>query len=413
MDPGTLLDYGNRIENELKQNILPFWLQHAVDPCTGRFHGEISNDLRVNPHADRGALLTCRILWTFSAAYRTHGDRAYLQMADRAYNDLVATFRDDQHGGLFWSTAADGEPRLTRKQTYGQAFGIYALAEYTRATRRSAPLEFAIALFHLIEANARDTEHGGYFEAFARDWSPVEDQRLSEVDLNEPKSQNTLLHVMEAYTNLLRVWPEEALRRAQTALIDLMLTRVINPTTHHLGLFFSSDWKPRSDRISYGHDIEASWLLTEAAEVLGDTALLARVRPAALKIAETTLSDGVDHDGAIFNEGGPDGVTDTKREWWPQAEAVVGFLNAAQLSGGDDRFVEAALRTWDVIDRVLIDRKHGEWFRFATRDGLVSRDEPKISFWKCPYHNGRTCLEGSLRLRALAASSCAPNVSPV
>lgn len=405
MDTPTLLAYSSRLEQELRQNILPFWMREAVDTPRGTFHGELTNDLVVNPTAPRGALLTCRILWTFAAAYRAHRDPAYLPMADLAYTDLLARFADETHGGFFWSINSDGTPRETRKQIYGQAFGIYALTEYHLASGRREPLDGAIALYHLLEQHASDPQHGGYFEAYARDWSPIADQRLSAVDLNEPKSQNTHLHIMEAYTNLLRVWPDATLRRRQTALVEIMLTRILNPATHHLGLFFSTDWQLRSDRISYGHDIEAAWLLTEAAEVLGDPALLARTRTHALAIADATLREGTDADGGIFNEGGPSGITDARKEWWPQAEAVVGFLNAAQLAPGDGRYLAAALRCWDFIEARLIDRQHGEWFRGVDRAGRVIPTFEKVSFWKCPYHNGRTGLEAPARLRALAGGA--------
>jgi cellobiose epimerase len=397
-----LLDTGNRIEADLRQNILPFWMREAVDPVRRTFFSEVSNDLASKHHGARGALLTCRILWTYAAAYREHGDRDYLQMAELAYEDLLSRFHDKTHGGLYWSIGADEQPLESRKQVYGQGFGIYALTEFYRATRRPEPLETAITIFRHLEADARDRVHGGYFEAFARDWSPIADMRLSKVDLNTPKSQNTLLHVMEAYTNLLRVWPNDALRRAQADLLEVMLTRVLDPNTDHLRLFFSEDWQPQTNRISYGHDIEASWLLTEAGEVLGDAQLLARIHPAAVRIAEATLREGIDTDGAIFNEGDPSGVTDPKREWWPQAEAVVGFLNAAQLTHGDERFIRAAIRAWEFIERRLIDRRHGEWFRCVSRDGVINHDEPKVGFWKCPYHNGRAGLEAPARLRALA-----------
>jgi len=401
MESRVIQDYATRIERDLRENILPFWIERAVDRERGAFFGSLTNDLVVDRAAERGALLTARILWTYSAAHRRYGDAAYLEMADRACADLLEHFQDREHGGFFWSIAADGQVLRDRKQVYGQAFAIYALAEYHRASGRRAPLDQAIEIFRLLEAHAREPKHGGYLEAFARDWSPIADMRLSAVDLNEPKSQNTHLHVMEAYTNLLRVWPDPALRRAQTELVETMLTRIVNPVTAHLGLFFAGDWTLRSDKISFGHDIEAAWLLTEAAEVLGDTALLARILPLAVKIAGVTLAEGVDADGAIFNEGSLHGLTDTNKEWWPQAEAVVGFLNAFQLSG-DERHLRAALHAWDFIESRLIDRANGEWLRGVTRDGRVLADQLKVSFWKCPYHNGRTGLEAVARLRALA-----------
>jgi mannobiose 2-epimerase len=288
-----------------------------------------------------------------------------------------------------------------RKQVYGQAFAIYALTEYHRASGRSEPLPEAIAVYRLLETHAQERVHGGYLEAFSRTWQPIADMRLSVVDLNEPKSQNTHLHVMEAYTNLLRVWPDAGLRVAQTTLVETMLSRIVNPGTYHLGLFFANDWTLRSDRVSYGHDIEAAWLFTDAAEVLNEPVLLTRVRELATKIADVTLAEGVDTDGGLYNEGGPQGLTDTNKEWWPQAEAVVGFLNAFQISR-NQRYLDAALRTWDFIEKYLIDRTNGEWFRGVTRSGALLPDQLKVSFWKCPYHNGRTGLEAVTRLRSLA-----------
>ncbi len=390
-----------RIEAELKGNILPFWIKHVVDRERGGFYGEISHDLVVDRAADRGALLTSRILWTYASAYRHYRDPAHLEMAHWAYADLVKTHWDSEFGGLFWSVTADGRPKATRKQIYGLAFGTYAMSELHRATGEQEPLERAITLYRLIEQHSRDRRHGGYFEACKRDWSLEQDVRLSAIDLNEPKSQNTHLHVMEGYTNLLRVWPDPELRSAQAELLEVMLTRILDPGTHHLGLFFNETWELRYPRISYGHDIEAAWLLTEAAEVVGDPALLARVRKAAVDIAETTLREAIDSDGALLYEGDAKGVILTHKEWWPQAEAAVGFLNAYQISG-DERFLTTAVGLWDFCENHLVDRKGGEWLRCVTRDRVPCTEHPKVSFWKCPYHNGRTCMELADRLRAMS-----------
>jgi mannobiose 2-epimerase len=403
MDAATLQQYAQRIETDLRENILAFWMTRVVDRDRGAFFGAVTNDLVVDRQAERGALLTCRILWTFSAAYRRFHDPAYLAMAERAYADLTTTFADRDHGGFIWSVGADGKVLRDRKQVYGQAFAIYALTEYYMTSGVTAALHEAIAVHQLLESNARETSYGGYLEAFSRSWQPIADMRLSAVDMNEPKSQNTLLHVMEAYTNLLRAWPDEGLRTAQARLLETMLDHVLNPQNAHLGLFFANDWALRSERISYGHDIEAAWLFTQAADVLGNASLTARIHPLAVRIADVTLAQGIDADGGVYNEGSPCGLTDTNKEWWPAAEAVVGFLNAYQL-GGQTAHLKAALKTWDFIDQRLIDRKHGEWFRGVTRDGKILADQLKVSFWKCPYHNGRTGLEASARLRAIAAN---------
>ena len=374
-------------------------MDRVVNREGGGYFGSLTNDLAVDPGAERGALLTSRILWTYSAAYARYRDPAHLAMADYAYGDLQAHFHDPKNGGYWWSVSADGTVLRDRKQVYGQAFAVYALSEYHAAAGRREPLDLAIAAYRLIERHAR-ARHGGYLEAFGRAWEPIVDMRLSEVDMNEPKSQNTHLHVMEAYTRLLLVWPDPALRSALAEIVKIMLDRIVDPATGHLGLFFSEDWALRSHLISYGHDIEAAWLLTWAADVLGDEGLIGRIRPLAVKIAAVTLAEGVDTDGGVYNQGGPDGLTDTNKEWWPQAEAVVGFLNAHQLSG-EERFLSAALRTWDFIEKRLIDRRGGEWFRGVTRDGRVLDSELKVSFWKCPYHNGRTGLEATRRLREI------------
>ena len=394
--------YADRAEAELRQNILPFWLHHVIDHEGGGFFGAITNDLQVDRAASRGALLTARILWTFSAAHRRYQDAACREMARRAYADLHERFWDNRHGGLYWSVAADGKPEQTVKHIYGQAFGVYALAEYHHATGERAALDRAISLYRVIEEHGRDPRHGGYFEAFARDWSSTGDIRLSELDLNEPKSQNTHLHVMEAYANLLRVWPDAGLQRRLVELLDVMVTRILDPGTHHLRLFLDEAWTPRSDRVSFGHDIEASWLLMEAAAVLADPKMEARLRPVALKMAQVTLNEGVDADGGLFYEADKNGVTNSNKERWPQAEAVVGFLNAYELAGGE-HFLQAALRVWDFIEHRLIDRRYGEWFHHASRKGEPSLRDPKVSFWKCPYHNSRACLEFSERLRRLSA----------
>jgi mannobiose 2-epimerase len=386
------------IESDLRGNILQFWIRHVARPETRSLRGWLSNDLAADPAAERGALLSARILWTYAAAFRAYGDAAYRDMAALAAHDLGTRFHDAQHGGFYWSVNADGSVRRDRKQVYGQAFAIYALSEWHAATGEREPLEQAVAIFRLLERHARDRGQGGYLEAFARDWSPIADMRLSAVDQNDPKSQNTLLHVMEAYTRLLQVWPDPGLRAALWDLVGLMLTRVLDGRTGHLRLFFTADWQPTSDKISYGHDIEAAWLLARAVEVLGDAELSARIPAVVLRIADATLAEGTDTDGAIFNLGGPGGIVDDSKEWWPQAEAVVGLLEAWRLSGAP-RYFDAAARAWEFIATHLVDRRHGEWFRGVTRDGRVNPAFEKVGFWKCPYHNGRMGLEVRARLR--------------
>jgi len=405
----VLLAQASAAERELRENILPFWLKYARDREHGGFHAYLNEDLKAFDGFPRGALLTSRILWTFSAAYRRYHDPGYLEMARWAFRDQMERFRDPKFGGLYWSVAADGKADDDHKQVYGQVFGVYALAEYYRATGEKTALDEAVAIYRLVEKNAADSTHGGYFDSLDRKW-----RRISGADANilgeAPKSQNSHIHILEAYTNLLRVWPDPALRERQRALVELTMSKIIDARTHHLVLFMQDDWTRIGDEISYGHDIELSWLLVEAAELLGDPGLLARAKTAALDIARVTNEQGLDAAGGVYMEGNPKGPTNTRKEWWEQAEAVVGFINAYQLSG-DSKYYDYAMRSWKFIQEKFVDPR-GDWYELLnpdctpllqvkTRDGQVY-PAAKLSIWKCPYHNSRCCLEQIERLRALA-----------
>jgi mannobiose 2-epimerase len=257
-------------------------------------------------------------------------------------------------------------------------------------------------LFDLIERHAHDSKHGGYIEVCRRDWSEAgAEARLSDKDMNEKKSMNNHLHVLEAYTNLYRAWPEPRVAERLRELIQLFEQRILDAGTLHFHHFFDETWRVRSDTYTFGHDIEGTWLLCEAAEVLGDAALLKRVQAVALRMAEVALREGMDADGALSYEGKNGKVIDPGRECWPQAEAVVGFLNAFQLSG-DAKYFAAARRVWDFIENRLVDRVHGEWFWRINADGRPDLKLPKVSEWKGPYHGSRACLETLHRLRAIS-----------
>ncbi|KRE45004.1 AGE family epimerase/isomerase [Paenibacillus sp. Soil522] len=391
------------IKQELESNILSFWMEHTLDEKNGGFHGFISRDLTVNQSAGKSLVLNTRILWTFASAYRITGNEPYLKIAERAYQYVNKHFTDQQYGGLYWMVDAAGKPAETKKQVYGQAFAIYAFSEYYRATGNEAALQQAVELFHTLERYSYDQEYKGYFEALTRDWQETGDNSLSEKDLNEKKSMNTHLHVMEGYTNLYRVWKSDELHAKLKELIEITIKHIINEDNAHFILFFDEQWNRKSEHISYGHDIEGSWLLVEAAEVLGDETLLALAKAIAIRMAEATLNEGVDGDGGLFNEAGPEGLIDTDKDWWPQAEAVVGFYNAYQLTG-DEKYREAAVRSWQFIESFIIDKEHGEWHWSVKRDGSPSDNIEKVSPWKCPYHNGRACFEMIGRLSGAATS---------
>jgi mannobiose 2-epimerase len=393
------------VESELLTGILPFWLKHAIDEEYGGVRGQIANDLTFDPHAAKGLILNARILWTFSKAFSVYKEPAYLTAARRAYEYLFRCFWDEEFGGVYWMVDYAGQPLDTKKRIYGQAFTVYALAEYAHATAEPEPMERAMRLVAQIESAAHDDEHGGYFEAYERDWTLAADQRLSDVDMDEKKSMNTHLHLLEAYATLLRHHEDATVRLRLRELIEIFLKHIIDPATQHFILFFDETWRAKSEIISFGHDIEGSWLLCEAAEVLGDADILARVRATAVKMAQAVFEQAIDADGGLLYEAkkmpdGPALIVDTEKHWWPQAEAVVGFLNAYQLSG-KMHFLEAAERSWAFIEEHIIDHKYGEWFWLVSRDGVPAAERDKVGPWKCPYHNSRTCIEVMERLHRL------------
>lgn len=389
--------FKKQLKKELTGNILPFWMTHVVDRVNGGFYGAVTNDLRVLNEIPRSAILCARILWAYAAAYRILGAEEYLSMARWAYEYLTRVFWDRDHGGLYWQVDYKGNPISDRKHHYAQAFAIYGLTEYYRATRSSQSLALAQTLFHLLENYAFDTVYGGYIEGSSREWEALVDMRLSDRDLNCRKSMNTMLHILEAYTNLSRVWDDAHLKAQHRALLEVFEEHIIDHQTRHFKLFFDDQWHSLSKIVSFGHDIEGSWLLLEAAEVLGDPALLAQVRESAVGMAEAVYREGLDDDGSVFYEGGPQGLVDAGKAWWVQAEAVVGFYNAYQLSGRVE-FAQAAYRCWTYIQDKLIDRTHGDWFKRLHRDGTPDEASYKAGPWDCPYHHSRACFEMLARL---------------
>ena len=380
------------LEQELKGNILPWWMRVAPDRDLGGFHGHITHLNQAVRGAGKGAVLHARVLWTFSAAYRMYGHPGYLETARRACDYILGHFLDDTYGGVYWELEPDGRVRSSRKQIYALAFTLYGLVEYHLASGEDHPLQMAGELYTVMEDHAFDGEHNGYTEAFSREWGDLEDLRLSEKDENVSKTMNTHLHILEAYANLYRVWKDPGLERSLENLIRLFPERFVDREHSRLNLFFDQEWKLRSHLVSYGHDIECSWLLHEAAVILGKPELVAETGSLAVKMAQASLA-GLAGDGGLFYEFDPEShELDTDRHWWPQAEALVGYFNAYQLSGRED-FLDRALGSWTFIREHLIDREYGEWYWSVDARGTPQTGREKAGFWKCPYHNGRACME--------------------
>jgi len=388
----NLLQLKQELKEELTHNILPFWMDKMLDVKNGGFYGQMTGKNQLVADAPKGGILNARILWTFSSAALQLKHPLYTEFAKFAKDYAFNHFFDTNYGGTYWMLSADGTPVDTKKQIYSQAFFIYGLIEYYRVTKDKECLDKAIELFLLIEKHSFDKEQNGYFEAYSRDWVLLEDLRLSEKDANEKKTMNTHLHILEAYTNLYRVWKDALLERQLKNLIEIFLEKIINSESYHLDLFFDENWKCKSTLYSYGHDIEASWLLEEAAVVLGNAELLKKVREVVVKVANAA-AEGIQANGSIVNEkNSATGHIDTNADWWPQAEATIGFFNAYELTK-DESYLQKSISEWEFIKENIVDKINGEWHWSISADGQADTVNDKAGFWKCPYHNGRMCLE--------------------
>jgi mannobiose 2-epimerase len=394
----SLLLSKERFRTEMKtelENILSYWIKNALDQENGGFIGKIDgNDVKY-PKADKGLVLNSRILWTFSAAYIHNPKPEYKMMAQRAYAYLMKYFWDNKNGGGYWSVDYKGNPKEKHKQIYGQGFMLYGLSEYYRAFGDKAALNSAIELFKLIEKHGFDKINGGYFEVATENWKLTEDKVITQGKTDQKKSMNTHLHIIEPYTNLYRVWKDPFLKKQLYGLLNNFTEHIIDKKTQTQILFLTDDWQPRSEIISYGHDIEASWLLLETAEVLHDKQWIEKIKPYSIGLSKAAQK-GIDTDGGMYYET-EEGHTKTQKDWWPQAEAMVGFYNSFEISK-DKTYFDQALKSWDFIKENLVS-KTGEWYWGINADGQALSKMDKVGMWKCPYHNARACMEMIRRLK--------------
>ncbi len=391
----TLSAYRTELEEELN-SILDYWMRYTIDERGGGFAGSINNNNITDPLAPKGVVLNSRVLWAFSSAYRLQKEPRYLAMASRAYQYIVDHFIDRKYGGVYWSVDHKGAMLDGRKQIYGLAFCLYGLSEYYKATREEMALRLAESLFTHIERYSFDSKNGGYLEAFTQGWKPIDDLRLSEKDANEKKTMNTHLHIIEAYTNLYTIWPDGRVKESVKHLLDIFEQHIVDPYTSHLHLFMDEKWNLRSSLLSYGHDIEAAWLLLECAEIAGNEDYVRRFKEISIRLTDAA-ADGLDTDGGLWYEYFP--VTDElikEKHSWPQAEAMVGFMNAYQLTG-NEKYLHHSLNAWKFVKRHIKDNEKGEWFWGVNADYSPMQKE-KAGFWKCPYHNARACMELSRRV---------------
>lgn len=385
--------FATEIKEHLVNDLITFW-QGLKDEENGGFYGYLSYDLKLDKKAVKGCILNSRILWFFSNAYMVLGDPSLLESATHAYQFLKEHCVDDEFGGVFWSLTYDGKPEDTTKHTYNQAFSIYALASYYDASKNPEALEIAWKLYDLVESKCKDEY--GYLEAFTRSFEPEENDKLSENGVIAEKTMNTLLHVFEAYTELYRVTKEEKVAKQIRFMMDLIKDKVFNKEIGRQEVFFDRTWNTLIDLYSYGHDIETAWLVDRGLEVLDDKAYTNMLSPITKIITENIYNRAyIDH--SLVNES-ENGVVDTTRVWWVQAEAVVGFLNGYQKQG-DKKFLDASVDIWNYIKKYFIDKRNGsEWF-WSVKEDHTPDEKPIVEPWKCPYHNGRMCFEVLRRMK--------------
>ncbi len=396
-DTGLLTTYYNEVKAELN-DILKYWMLNTHDTVNGGFIGRIDENNIPDHNAPKGAVLNARILWAFSTAYKLTRDSEHLHIARMAFNYLYGNFIDKEHGGIYWTVNAQGHALDTKKQVYALAFAIYGCSAYFQAGNNEAAKNLAIELYRQIEKHSFDPIYTGYLEAFTRDWQPTNDLRLSDKDANEKKTMNTHLHVLEAYTLLYHAWPDEKLKGKINGLLENFADHIVDPGSGHLGLFFDEQWNRRSGTISYGHDIEAAWLLVEAAKSLNDPSITQTTKELSIKIAEAAV-EGLDNDGGLWYEYEPgSGHLIKEKHWWVQAEAMVGFLNTWQLTE-NEAYLGRSLQAWRYIRGFIKDRNCGEWLWGRHEDGTLMQGQDKVGMWKCPYHNTRACIEIMTRLQ--------------
>ena len=376
-------------KEHLNNVIIPFW-KSLRDDKYGGYYGYVDHDLNVDREAFKGCILNSRILWFFSNAYMTLKDESLLSEARNAFRFFKDHCYDREYGGVFWSVEYDGKVREDVKYTYNLAFAIYALSSYYAASGNEEAIRLAKEIFDVIEIRCRDGK--GYLESGNRAFEPISNEELSENGVIASRTMNTLLHVMEAYTELYRVTGLLEVRKSLERILDIYVKKIYNPVLHRQEVFFDEDYRPLIDLHSYGHDIETAWLMDRTVEVLGDTGLEKIISPITRDLTKNIYR--VAFDGHSLANECENGRVDERRIWWVQAEALLGFLNGYEKDPSRKEYLKAAKAEWDFIMENVVDKRDGsEWFGEVSPQGQPDREVPIVEPWKCPYHNGRMCME--------------------
>lgn len=396
-----LRNYRQELSNELSA-ILHFWTT-IVANSHNDFYGEVDDYNKPDPVAPKGIVLFSRILWTFSEAEHFMQDKECIKKATDAFQFIENFFVDKKEGGVFWSVTHNGYLLDSRKQLYGQAFCIYGLAAYAKTTQNNEALQLAKDIFYKIEKHGFDEVNGGYIEAFTADWKSINDLRLSEKDANEKKTMNTHLHLVEAYAALYKIWPDIALKQKIEHLLDVFQHYILSENKDRLHLFFTETWEQKSTLQSFGHDVEAAWLLQECASIIEDEKRVKEFKEIAVKLANAVVQ-AIDTDGGVWYEY--DSKTNLwvkEKHWWPQAEAMVGFFNAYAITGSEI-YLQQSIGCWRFVKQYLKDEKGGEWY-WGVQENYSVIKKGKAGFWKCPYHNGRACMELIIRINSMTGTT--------
>lgn len=377
------------IRDHLVGTIIPFW-KRLRDDEHGGYYGYMDFDLKVDRRAVKGCILNSRITWFFANAYTLLKDQSLLDEARHGYEFMRDFCIDKENGGIFWSMTYDGKPEDSTKHTYNQAFAVYALSSYYEASGDKDALALAYDLFHIIEE--RCTDELGYKEAFNLKFEEVENDKLSENGVIAEKTMNTLLHVFEGYTELYRVDHNPEVKEKLEWMMDTFADHMYNPELHRQEVFFDREYHTLIDLHSYGHDIETAWLIDRGVEVLGNPHYAEKMTPVTKDLTAQIYK--IAFDGHSLHNECERGVVNTSRIWWVQAETIVGFLNGYQMDPSKKEYLEAARSDWEYIKEHLIDAREGsEWFWEVDIEGNPTSKKPIVEPWKCPYHNGRMCIE--------------------
>lgn len=383
-----LSGFKEEIKSELENHIIPFW-NNLCDYEKGGFYGYMSSDLELDKNAEKGVILHSRILWFYSNCYLTLKREDCLEKAKHCFEFLKNYCIDRDRGGVYWLMNADGTVSDSMKHTYCQAFFIYAMASYYDASKDKEALDLAMSVFDTVETKCVDDI--AYLEAQSKEFVPVENDALSENGLMADKTMNTVLHLIEAYSELYRVNPDKKVLERLKFQLELTCDKIYDKEGHKLLVFFDRDMKVIGDIHSYGHDIEATWLLDRACYIIGDTKLTEKIS-AMNKAIVANIADIAFENGSLNNERDKTEINRT-RIWWVQAESVVGFLNGYQRYG-EEKYLEMSRSVWNYIKNNIVDKREGgEWFSQIEENGCYTKEKATVDPWKCPYHNGRMCLE--------------------